>query len=136
MATAKKTKTNLTLAFAALRDAGLFARQNYKCCHGCAGAAAATAVTDLLDKGRARETVMGCVFYHGQDADDLRGGRDFYLAYGSVDTAKHGEVGLPTEDVGRLVVATLAKCGVETVWDGNPGTRILVRAASVRQVPA
>jgi hypothetical protein len=61
--------SNLTKAFAALRKAGYFARQNFQCCQGCGWAA----VPD--DKGEK------AVFYHRQDNDSrLRGGK-FHLAW-------------------------------------------------------
>lgn len=120
--------TKLNQVFRALRKQGFIARQNFMCCGNCAGSQIASDITEMLDKGKDRGKILGCVFYHRQDAERFRQGDDLYLAFGSVDTQKYGEVGLPTSYVGNMVCYELAKAGIGFEWDGNPWTRILVKA--------
>lgn len=112
-------------AFKRMRKAGLLARQRFECCGSCAGYAMAERATELVDKGK-RDRIMGSVFYHRQDAADLDDRGFVYLAYGPLETAKHGTVGKPTEEVGKMVTRILAEVGLAFEWDGNPNTRILV----------
>lgn len=90
----------LTKAFRTLRKLGYFARQNFWCCQSCAW----NAVPD--DKAKR------AVFYHNQDAADLRTRRQCYLAWA-------GD--------GQQIVDTLRLHGVVVEWDGKPTTRILVK---------
>ena len=122
--------TKLARAFAELRKNGFLARQNYLCCQNCAGCAMSNTATEKVDAGADKDSIKGCVFYHRQDADNRDAGQDFYLAYGPMDTVKYGIIGLSNEEVGKIVVDTLTKHGVETVWDGGGGTRIKVKVAT------
>ena len=125
--------TNLTAAFKALRGLGFFAQQHFKCCRTCAGWAAANSLSELIDRDPTKkDQIKGVVYYHKQDAENKRDGKDFYIAYGSIDTSKHGELGLPTVEVGKIVVTTFATFGVETDWDGNPDTRIKVKVKTIK----
>jgi len=63
------SKSNLTKAFAALRKAGYFARQNFQCCQSCAWAAVPEAKEDKA------------VFYHNQDNESRLRGHKFHLAW-------------------------------------------------------
>jgi hypothetical protein len=125
-------KDNLTTAFKALSKKGLYARQNFLCCRNCAGYQLAETVTKAIDKNpNKKNTILGCVFYTKQDACSYSKNKDFYLSYGSLGTTKHGEIGKPTKEVGELVVKVLAEHGVETEWDGDGDSRILVKVNSI-----
>jgi hypothetical protein len=63
------SKSNLTKAFAALRKAGYFARQNFMCCQSCAWAAIPVAKEDKA------------VFYHSQDNQSVIRGQKFHLGW-------------------------------------------------------
>jgi len=119
-------KVKLNVAFALMRKAGLVARQNFSCCGSCAGYELTTDIVAMPDKKRAK--VKGVCFYHQQDADRLRAGRDLYLGYGPVDSKEHGQIGLETVQVGALVVKCLAEAGLAYEWDGTASQRILVRS--------
>lgn len=63
------SKSNLSKAFAALRKAGYFARQNFTCCQTCGWAAVPE------EKGEK------AVFYHNQDNQCRLKGESFYLTW-------------------------------------------------------
>lgn len=119
-------KDKLNKAFSLMRKAGLMARQNFSCCSSCAGYALAKAAVDQPAKKRAK--IQGTCFYHRQDADNLRDGHDLMLRYGPLDTEEHGQIGLETVEVGRLVVDCLAVAGLNYEWSGNPRECITVLA--------
>ena len=89
--------SKLTLAFKALRKAGYFARQNFWCCQSCGWAA----VPDGTEK---------VVFFHKQDADDLR---------------RTGRVHLAWSGDGVEICRILGEHGVRTEWNGSGDKRIL-----------
>ncbi len=120
-------KDALNLAFKLMRQHGLIARQNFSCCGGCAGYEIATQVAEMSIEERAK--VKGTVFYHRQDAANLRDEGECYLAYGQLELKEHGPIGLPTVEVGQLVAQCLTDAEVPFEWDGNPDTRIFVTFA-------
>jgi len=119
-------RENLSTAFKLMRKAGLIARQNFTCCSSCGGYAMAERVKEMTPERRTK--VKGCVFYHSQDAARLREGGNLYLGYGPVGVHEVGDFGLPTEEVGALVVKALASAGLSYEWDGKPSSRIEVIA--------
>ena len=84
-----------------------------------------------VDRGRPADSIRGAVYYHRQDAERFAAGSDFYLGYGQLDSVRYGELGLPTEQVGREVVEVLGRHGVGTDWDGDGDKRIKVLVSSV-----
>jgi hypothetical protein len=98
--------TNLTKAFAELRDKGYFARQNFLCCQTCAW----DAVPD--------ELAERVVFYHNQDYYDFKEGGTLYLAWA-------GD--------GELIVSILKKWGMEINWNGSETQRIGIVSSSVKK---
>lgn len=128
--------TRLTKVFRELRKQGLIARQNFLCCGNCAGSQIACDITEMIDKGKDRASIKGCVFYHQQDAERFREGYDLWLAFGNVDTEKYGKVGLSTVAVGYMVCAELAKAGIRYEWDGNESKRISVKAEDAAALAA
>jgi len=123
----EQNRKQLVEAFEDLRKMGFIARANYLCCQSCAGYAIADKVSQMSKEKAAK--VKGCVYWHGQDEDDIleRGG--LYLAYGRIDTTAHGEVGLSTEEVGKAVVELLGKYGLKAEWNGDGNDRIWVDLA-------
>lgn len=121
----RTTKDNLDAAFRLLRSIGYVAKRSFLCCRGCAGSAIATSVD--ADRMAGKTDHAGFVFYTRQDLEDIRSGNDFYLSYGTTNSVRD-----PVE-VGRDVVTALALFGVETEWDGDPKTCILIKVASVRR---
>jgi hypothetical protein len=113
-------------AFKLLRREGFIARQNFLCCQTCAGYELATRIGDMPEQKRKK--VKGVVYYHNQDNTNLKERGSVYLAYGPVDTARHGEIGLHGVEVGRAVVKALEAVGLAYEWDGLDSTRILVKA--------
>lgn len=120
----RQNREALLKAFADLRKQGLIALANFSCCQNCAGSEIATRIDDMDAKHAAK--VKGCVYWHNQDEDDLRERGHVALAYGSLGTRKHGEVGLPTVEVGKMVVEALKERGLCFAWNGSDGQRILV----------
>lgn len=102
----------LDLAFAALRQAGVMARQDFTCCQSCGHAE----IGDEL-----REGDRGYTFYHQQDTERAVEGGGVMLAYGAV---------VPGEDacvaIGNEIVAALAEAGLQPDWDGSSNRRIHV----------
>jgi hypothetical protein len=92
-------KSNLTKAFAALRKAGYFAKQNFWCCQTCGWAA----VPD--------EQAEKAVFYHNQDNDRKKEGKPFMLAWS-------GD--------GNQICKILNDNGIKTNWSGDEDNRIEV----------
>ena len=92
-------QSNLTKAFKALRKKGYFARQNFWCCQS----GAWSAMTD--------EQANKTVFYHRQDADDLRDSGTCHLAWSGN---------------GQEIVDVLKENGVEVEWNGSDSQRILI----------
>ena len=92
-------KSNLNNAFKALRKAGYFAKQNFLCCQSCGWAA----MTD--------EESKKAVFYHRQDADDLK---------------ENGTCHLTWDGDGNEIVKILNDNGVKTEWSGEKNKRIKI----------
>jgi len=117
---------NLSTAFATMRKIGLLARQNFMCCQNCGGYAMATKATEMIDEGKKKEDIKGCVFYHSQDNENKRDGDNFYLAYGTMGTKKYGDIGLSNKEVGKLVCKILSIYDVPYKWNGKEEERILI----------
>ena len=101
-----KNKIQLNKAFAELRKKGYFARQNFTCCQSCGWA-------ELTD-----EESKKAVFYHRQDAEDLK---------------KTGVVYLAWSGSGQDIVNTLNKYGLATKWEGTDNRRIVVKVLEVTE---
>jgi hypothetical protein len=119
------TKQKLDKAFEMMSAAGLLAEQNFMCCGSCAGYELSTQAATILKEEDRR--VAGCVFYHGQDAENRNHGNDFYLRYGPLHTTEHGTIGESTEAVGCMVIGALTLAGVEHEWDGDPNHAIVIK---------
>jgi hypothetical protein len=123
-------KARLNVAFAAMRKAGIVARQNFSCCGSCAGYEIATDITAMTPTRRAK--VQGCAFYTKQEWSRFEGSRNpqgIHIPYGQVGTQAHGDVGLTTSAVGQIVATCLKEAGLEVEWDGTPEKTIYVKAA-------
>ena len=120
-------KHRLNTAFAAFRAVGLVARQNFSCCGGCAGYELATHVGEKVKKDeRNRSKIKGVVSYNRQDTERLNESGSVWLSYGQVDSTEVGPVGLPTVQVGRMIVEVLEALSIPYEWDGDGDTRIKV----------
>jgi hypothetical protein len=89
-------QNNISKAFSALRKAGYFARQNWKCCQNCGWSA--------IPEGQEK-----VVFYHNQDYNRYKKGENFYLAWS-------GD--------GKEICNILEVNGVTYAWDGREDKRI------------
>ena len=101
---AKKIARRIDEAFAALREQGFFAKAHHTCCQSCG----------LAEIPEDKE--MAYVFYHMQDAENLKDAGVCYLAWG-------GKVG---EKFGHTICDTIREAGLEVDWDGSEHTRIKV----------
>ena len=121
-------KARLNVAFAAMRKAGIVARQNFSCCGSCAGYEIATDIEAMAPARRAK--VQGTAFYTKQEwrQFDGRKPQGIYIPYGQVATQAHGDVGLTTVAVGQIVATCLKEAGLEVEWDGTPEKTIYVKA--------
>ena len=86
-------------AYRELRRAGYYCRSRFTCCSTCAWAEVPEARADKV------------VFYHRQDASDLRRTGGCYLAWA-------GD--------GAFICAALRRAGLHVIWDGEASTRIFV----------
>lgn len=113
-------KKALNDAFRIFRTSYKFlAKQSFLCCQSCAWAEAG----HITDQNPGK--YAGIVFYHKQDAENLRDRKDpgCYIAFGVADEKQTA----PTcKEIGDTVVRVLRKQGLEVVWDGNENTRIWV----------
>lgn len=114
----------VTAAFKAVRKEGLIARQNFKCCGSCAGYDLATQVEKMPEAKR--QKVKGAVFYHRQDTQRMMEEECLFLNFGQIDSQEVGEVGLPTEEVGKIVTRVFKEAGLNVEWDGDKYSRIKV----------
>lgn len=128
---ADEAQKKLNEAFKILRKEGLIARQRFSCCNGCAGGEIANDVEKMLDAGR--KAPKGATFYSTQggfvespNSRRFARVRKLYLSFGSVQTEKHGEVGLPTVEVGKMICAALDKVGLHYEWDGTENQTIVI----------
>lgn len=96
---AKKTKNALNLAFEELGSMGYFSKQNFWCCQTCAWNAIPIEESDKA------------VFFHAQDAEDLR---------------KKGECYLSWSGNGEEIISVLNKHGIQTDWEGSETQRIKI----------
>ncbi|WP_406446041.1 hypothetical protein OHB14_43490 [Streptomyces sp. NBC_01613] len=101
----------LALAFGALEETGITARENFTCCRGCG----------LTEIGAEREGARGFVFFHQQVTEQAAEGHGLALHYGGFDGSAR-----TTTAVGQEVVAALTAAGLSTQWDGNPDKAIEV----------
>jgi hypothetical protein len=116
-------KVALKAAFADLRKQGIYAKQNYQCCMGCATSQLGEDIKAANEKTPGK--YMGGAYYHSQDAEDLREHGYVYIGFGGAPDNKLDEelVGLT---VGQAVNLTMRRYGLDVEWDGTTGTRILV----------
>lgn len=118
-------KQNLNNAFAALRKQGIIARQNFSCCQTCALAQLNIDLKAMTAKKKMK--THGYCFYHSQDNDALKAGKDFHLAFGwtgevtETSPSKHAE-----NNVGTLIQQTLKSHGIDSIWNGTLDARIRV----------
>lgn len=106
--------TSLSKAFKTLRKAGYIAKQNFTCCSSCGWYAIAE---ELRAKGADDAAIEGAkiVFYHSQDATNLRKTGNVYLAW----------AGDPTE------IRKAFECeGFEVEHNGSEAERILIKGVN------
>ncbi len=109
----------LDKAFEALGNQGFVTRQNWDDCTRCAWASISHAQDDWIESGN---PYSGEVFYTQPDLTYVASDGALYLSFG-------GDVGgdEATAEAGRKIAAALRAEGLNVEWDGNPGTRIVVR---------
>lgn len=114
-------------AFKNLRKEGFIARANFSCCGNCAGHEIAGFIAKKpLEEA---EKIKGCMTWNRQSEESFQRSGELYIGYGPVYVSKYKrEFGLSTEKVGKALVAELEKQGLDVVWNGNPNTRIVVKA--------
>jgi Domain of unknown function (DUF6891) len=113
--TGRSTNDAIERAFEELTENGVVALEN-------AGYTQSDGWSDANEAAEDRDPPpRGAVFYHGQDVERGVAGEGLYLTFGAY--ADDEEASLA---IAREVCDTLASHGVETSWDGNVGTRILI----------
>lgn len=118
-------ENKITTLFKKLRKQGFVAKQNFSCCGNCAGYAIATQVSAAIDAGK--KTPLGVITYHKQATESWKRTGELYLSYGVIGTEKHGDIGLPTERVGKRICAELQALGIPYEWNGDPMEKIVIR---------
>lgn len=130
----------LNKVFQMLRGMGYVARQRYKCCSSCAGAAIAHEFNEKAKKDPSFSP-KGFIFYHQQDTiteREIRASKwkaeppSMQIRFGPVEYSAQtfqgapieGETdkkwGLPIAEIGKRVTEVLQECGIVYEWDGNP----------------
>ncbi|MEM7703856.1 MAG: hypothetical protein AAF251_18110 [Pseudomonadota bacterium] len=115
-------------AFADLKASGLLAEQNFWCCGTCA----LSDINATLKKAKKSggEVPRGYTFYHEQDTEQAVWGNGVCLNYGAEQRGDAASVA-----IGREVVATLERHGLQPEWDGDLDKRILVPLDWKRRKP-
>lgn len=103
----------LTRAFTALEEAGVVARENFTCCRNCGQSEI---------ESEAGPGARGYVFFHTQSTDSAAADHGLTLLYGVFDGASENSVAA----IGHEVVASLEAVGLQTKWDHDPRTAIVV----------
>ncbi|WP_330457483.1 hypothetical protein OIB37_11540 [Streptomyces sp. NBC_00820] len=101
----------LTLAFGALAETGIRAREDFTCCSACG----------MAEIGADREDLRGFVFFHREGTEAAADGHGLHLYFGAFDGSAE-----TTTAVGQEVVAALEEAGLSTMWDGNSARAIEV----------
>ncbi len=106
-----------------LERRGFLALKNFMCCGSCAGAQIAHDVEAMSP--RRRDRVKGAVLWTEQEEERMREYGFLLLSYGRIVLRDESgnvtdAVGMPTEEIGKAVVATFRECGCEVEWDGDP----------------
>ena len=132
-------KDRLNKVFKELRKRGLIARQNFSCCGGCAGSELATWYGELRKAGKG-EKYKGLVFYHRQNTEHLRNDGETMLAYGDLSYYGSGDkpefkTPLSTKEVGDILADVLKQENMYYEWDGDPGSKILIKTWDNLVVP-
>ncbi|MFJ6569791.1 DUF6891 domain-containing protein [Streptomyces sp. NPDC091292] len=102
----------VTRAFAALREAGVTARENFACCRSCG---------DAEIGGEGGPGARGFVYFHSQCVDSAARGQGLTLLYGGFDGSDE-----TTAAIGEEVVAAFGAVGLRAEWDRDPGRAITV----------
>jgi len=123
--TKQETRSKVLDAFKELRKMGFLARANFLCCQNCAGYDLTKRAVKLVNKGR---DVKGCVFWHGRDEENYKNYGEWFLAFGQLESDIKGNIGLPSKEVGEIVVKELKKRNVNVEWNGDPNTRIKIKS--------
>ena len=106
----------LELAFAALEEEGIVARQNFTCCSTCGG----TEIWEEIEAARADGVAgQGYAFFHMQDTEAAVEGHGLYMSYGACDAGEAAAIA-----IGYRIVAQLEAHGLTTQWDGSWSQRI------------
>jgi hypothetical protein len=123
----RELASRMTAAFEDLRKQGIFARQNFMCCMGCAS----SNIGEMAKKANAKNPgrYIGAAYYHQQDSDDFKEQGRCHIGYGYVPGGPLS--GLPddlaTLTIGNAVRSTMERHGFSVEWDGSPNKRILVK---------
>ncbi len=102
----------LTLAFTALQEAGITARENFSCCRSCGQSEIG---------GEGGPDARGFVYFHSQCTDSAAAGHGLTLLYGGFDGSSES-----TAAIGHEIMAALEAVGLHVRWDRDPGWSITV----------
>lgn len=108
----------LSKAFANLRKAGFVARQNFTCCASCAADQIRQDVLKMPVEKRAK--VRGMVYYHHQDAANMRRDGKLFVRYGQIALDGWDTTPLIDAEVGEAVFKAFREVGLIPAWDGDP----------------
>lgn len=108
----EQIETEISKVYDKLEDLGIVGRMNWACCQTCGR----SEINDFKDGH------IGFVFYHSQDADDLKKSGYTYLAFGSFNEVEEEHI-----KIGKAIVKAFKKNGKFKVgWDENTDTRIMI----------
>lgn len=123
--TKEETRKRVLNTFKTLRKKGFLARANFMFDQSDAGYNLTLQAEKKVDQGK---EIKGCVYWHNQDEENYKRYGEWYLAYGNLNSNKYGVIGMPNVEVGKIISEELESNGVNIEWNGNGGSRILIKS--------
>lgn len=108
----------LDFAFLVLEEEhGIVARQNFTCCQSDGH----NEIRGEIRRVQAHHPVMGYVFYHAQDTENVARHGELFLAYGAVEEGQAAQIA-----VAQHIVDTLRDAAFTVEWHGSVQERVLI----------
>jgi hypothetical protein len=107
-------------AFAELDRNGILVRQNFACCDNCAFNGIWVEIHEA--EAQSPNPIIGYVFFHQQDTQDVLSNSRLDLSFGASRSQKEADV----KRIGERIVTTLRRHGLTVSWNGSVHQRIRI----------